>query len=183
LSGGKEETMVETLAGHFAKANQLGYVTKDMDRALLHFQRTMGIQEFTRREADSMVDLHGRTVPFRIELALANIGDRQIEIIRPLDGMTDFYFHPGIDLEGRVAALHHLGVTVEGPESNWEQMQQVVRAAGYDIVLQDQPEEDPPMRIRFLYADTRADFGHYLEFIWYDATAWAWNRSMPDQAR
>jgi hypothetical protein len=168
------------LGSYLSKMYQFGYVTKDIERAISHFRRKMGIEEFVRLETDAIVDYRGGQAPFRIKVALANLGDKQVELIEPIEGVNDFY-EGGLDLDGAVAVLHHFGVLVEGPEANWDAMKGVVRECGYDIPLADRgANADRPMH--FAYADTRADYGHYIEFLWRGAEAQRGHDSMPNQA-
>ena len=167
------------LGSYLTRMYQLGYVTRDIDRAVAHYQDKLGIREFVRRETDGLVDYRGGRAPFRIHVALANLGDKQVELIQPIEGVSDFYTD-GLDLDAAVAVLHHFGILVDGPEAEWDAMKAVVRQAGYEIVLEDAPAPDGQMH--FAYADTRADYGHYMEFLWRGPQAQAWHDSMPDQA-
>jgi len=167
------------LGSYVAKMYQLGYVTQDIERAIAHFQEKLGIGEFWRLTTDGLVDYRGGQAPFRIHVALANLGDKQIELIEPIEGVNDFYTD-GLDLGRSVAVLHHYAALVEGPETNWEVMKDVVRASGYDIVVADRSAPGEKREVHFAYADTRADYGHYLEFIWRSPENQAWHESMPN---
>jgi hypothetical protein len=127
-----------------------------------------------------MVDYRGGQAPFRIRVALANLGDKQFELIEPIEGVVNDFYTQGLDLTRAVAVLHHYAILVEGPEANWAAMQDVVRRCGYEFVLADAavPGEARPMH--FAYADTRADYGHYLEFIWRGPENQAWHDSLPN---
>ena len=163
-----------------ANVYQFGYVTRDIEHAVRHFGERMGIREFTRLETDSIAELHGEHVKFRIKVALANLKDRQIELIEPIEGVTKFY-QEGLDLKDRVAVLHHLGIRVWGPEVEWDAAKAAVRGAGYEIVLSDTRERGTK-GTHFAYADTRADCGHYSELLWFGADSQAWHESLADQA-
>ncbi len=168
------------LGAHIANMYQFGYVTTDIDRACEHFHKTLGIEDFFRREIDAVAELDGEEAPFVIRLAMANLGEKQVEIIQPIRGVTDFYTK-GLDLEGSVVALHHFGVLVNGSEAAWDEMKADLNAAGTRLVLQDQ--QPRPASQHFAYFDTRADYGHYLEFLWRGPEAQAFHQSMADQAR
>jgi len=169
------------LGSYVANMYQLGYVTADMDRAVAQFRKQMGIQDFLQFETDSLVDYKDGQAKFRIRVALANLGERQVELIQPIEGVTDFYFG-GLDLTRSAAVLHHYGILVEGPEENWTTMKDVVRACGYPIVVQDRAPAGTE-GTHFAYVDARPDYGHYLEFLWRGAESQRRHESMADQAR
>jgi len=156
---------------------QFGYVTRDMDAAKQRVKETLGIESFHERESSRIVQLHGQQSVFRINVALANFGDKQVELIEPVEGVVDFYYG-GLDLSRSPLVLHHMGILIERPEDNWEPMREAVGAAGYPIVL----EGGDLQFLKFAYADTRPDFGHYIEFLGLTAEALAWHRSLPDNA-
>ena len=166
------------LGSYLQHMYQFGYVTRDMEAAKRRIIETMGVETFLERESNRTVELFGRPSPFRIQIALANIGDKQIEIILPLEGVIDFYYQ-GLDLDRGPLTLHHMGVMVENPDTEWASMREAVRAAGYSVAL----DSDDATFVRILYADTRADLGHYVEFLGFSAEGLAAHRSMPDQAR
>jgi len=168
------------LGSYVANMYQFGYVTKDIDRACEHFRQTQGIEEFFRIEIDAVARLNGEEAPFVIRVALANLGDRQVEVIQPLRGVTDFYTR-GLDLDSSVVTLHHFGMLVKGPEEAWDEMKATLSAGGKRLVLEDQMPR--PASQHFAYFDTRADYGHYLEFLWRGPDAQKFHESMPDQAR
>jgi len=166
------------LGAYLASTFQLGYVTADMGRAVAVFKEKLGIREFAQFETDSVVRLRDGEAPFRIHVALANLHDRQVELIQPIEGVVDFYSE-GLDLGRSAAVLHHVGILVGGPEAEWERMKSVVRQAGYEFVLEDMRSSRDT---HFAYADARADYGHYLEFLWRGPEAQSRHASMPDQA-
>jgi hypothetical protein len=166
------------LGSYLQHMYQFGYVTRDMEAAKRRITETMGVETFHERESKRTVELFGRPSPFRIQVALANIGDKQIEIILPLEGVVGFYYD-GLNLDRGPLALHHIGIMVADPDEAWEPMRKAVREAGYVAAL----ESDDPTFVRILYADTRADLGHYVEFLGFSAEALALHRNMPNQAR
>jgi hypothetical protein len=168
------------LGGYVANMYQFGYVTKDIDRAIAHFGETQGIEQFFQIEIDAAARLNGEEAPFVMRVALANIGDKQVELIQPIRGVYDFYTQ-GLDLDRSVVALHHVGLLVKGPESAWDEMRESVQAGGRKIVLEDMIPR--PSSQHFAYLDTRADYGHYLEFLWRGPEAQKFHESMPDQIR
>jgi Glyoxalase/Bleomycin resistance protein/Dioxygenase superfamily len=168
------------LAAHLANVYQLGYVTRDIDAACEHFRAIQEIESFRRLEIDDTVLLNGQVRPFVIRLAQARFGDKQIEIIQPLAGPTDFYTQR-LDLSCSVVSLHHLGILVHGPETAWADMKSAFRAVGENPIMEDVLPSPAP--IHFAYYDTRRAFGHYLEFEWRGSDMQSFFDSMPDQAR
>ena len=170
------------LGSYVSKMFQFGYVTRDIEAAVAQFSRRLGIETFERLTTDGLVDYRGGQAPFRIHVALANLGDKQVELIQPIEGVVDFYTN-GLDLDRSVAVLHHYGILVEGPETAWSDMKAVVADSGIDIVLADRAAPGTTRPMHFAYADTRADYGHYLEFLWRGPESQRRHDSMPDQAR
>jgi catechol 2,3-dioxygenase-like lactoylglutathione lyase family enzyme len=156
---------------------QFGYVTRDLDRAKQRMSEVLGIREYYDVEADFPIKLYGETARYHMRGALANLGDKQIELIEPIDGVVDFYCQ-GLRLDDAVVQLHHVGILIEQPSGSFDDMPRIAAEAGYPIVL----EGGDPSYFSFIYADARADFGHYLEFLAMTPEALAWHRSFPDQA-
>jgi len=165
------------LGSYLQNVFQFGYVTRDLDRAKQRMSEIMGIREYFDVDADFPVKLHGETARYHMRGALANLGDKQIELIQPIDGVVDFYCD-GLKLEDAVVQLHHVGILVEQPSAAWDGMPAIAGEAGYPIVL----EGGDPDFFAFVYADARADLGHYLEFLGMTPQALEWHRGFPDQA-
>jgi hypothetical protein len=164
------------LGSYFKDIYQMGYVTRDLDRAKRRVMDVMGVTSFHDVNADFPVRLRGRSAQYRIRGALANLGDKQIELIEPMGDVEEFYTE-GLDLDTAVMRLHHVGILVAQPSDAWSKLSIEAEKAGYPIVLEGGNEEF----FCFTYADSRADLGHYVEFLGMTDAALAWHRSLPDQ--
>jgi hypothetical protein len=136
----------ELLTGMF----QLAYVTNDLDAAAARFRDRYGTGEF----------LFLREMPGGIALALAYAGETMIELIEPQPGAPALYRDWIADMEGLVVRHHHCGFLIED-DSRWAEMRSTLVGQGQAI-----PMEGPmPGALDYLYADTTAELGHYLEYI------------------
>jgi hypothetical protein len=149
--------MLPFLAGF----DQIAYVTNDLAQACATF-RDYGIPRFhiVERELDAMV--RGERGTLRLGLALAAVGDVEIELIEPRGGRADLYTEL-LPRDGRFAvALHHLRVRVSGTLDDWERARAALVAAAAPIALEGGREG-----VRFVYVDDRARLGHYTEHVWF----------------
>jgi hypothetical protein len=137
------------LSRHF----QTAYVTRDLDRAVEIFQRQFGIRSF-QFVPGNQVDEHTR-----IDFALAWLGDEMVELIQPTGNGGSFYeVMLGPDPLG--IRLHHFGHLVPN-RTEWDRLREQVSREGYPTPLQGSVAGF----LSYLYVDTRAHTGHYLEYI------------------
>ncbi len=101
---------------------QLGFVVKDLDKAVESWWRIFGIGPWHfytyGRPLVTSMSYQGRPADYRMRLALSWIGTLRIELIQPLEGDTvyaDFVRDHGY-------GIHHLGVLTDN-------MQEALRAA------------------------------------------------------
>jgi hypothetical protein len=168
-----------SLIHHYRDVLQLGYVTKDLERATAFFEKKLGASGFTLAEHELTANFGGRPREFAMRVALARVGDRQIEIIQPVSGAVEFY-RDGVDYDRSVVTLHHVGIGVPGGIDVWDKLVEDVRASGDDFTLIFASDDNPGFRIRFGYVDTRAHYGHYTEYLWWSAGIEAFNSMLPD---
>jgi hypothetical protein len=144
----------EPLKGFF----QHGYVTNDFDRALDYF-RVFGVTEFLelRSIIAPMTDRDAAT----LSVALGWYGGLQIEVIQPEGGFCDIYSEwlAGDDYALR---LHHHAFMVADADA-YEQMRDAYVARGNSVRVDGR---NPRSGNRYFYADTRAELGHYMEYIY-----------------
>lgn len=101
---GNPEKLILPEPSHF------GYVTRDLERSIDHFQRLFGIASFTRMTPNySNKTYRGKPEDFAIQLALARVGPMVYELIQVLKGKTVY----GDFLEEHGEGIHHLGYEID----------------------------------------------------------------------
>jgi Glyoxalase/Bleomycin resistance protein/Dioxygenase superfamily len=130
---------------------QLAYVTNDLDEAAACLRGRYGTGEFA-----FFRDLPGSVM----EIGLAYAGDMMVELIEPKTGAPELYSRWIENREGLVVRHHHYGMLIDSADE-WEAMRSAYVARGTEIAL----EGDVPEFLAYLYADTTADLGHYLEYV------------------
>lgn len=90
----------------FGPVRQLGFVVRDMEAAMHHWSKNLGIGPFFYFPSVKMDDFQHRGKPQKIELgiALANDGDVQIELIQQTNDAPSAYLEH-LDAFGH--AMHH----------------------------------------------------------------------------
>lgn len=142
---------------------QFGYVTNDLDRAIKYFRQTFQIQNFF---VMSDVDVHtdeadGSHRTVKLDIGFAWWGETMIEIIRPEAGSQTIY-SCAIDPDRYSLKLHHMGVGLAGPVSEFDRHANAFRASGHTLEMLSNNVNG-----HFVYADTRADAGHHTELLWF----------------
>lgn len=139
------------LSRHFQNA----YTTSNLQAAVDMFGSRYGLHKF----------FYMRDIPFGpgavVQIALAWAGDVMIELIEP-QGEAENLYSTHLPAEGEVIRFHHLGHLVDS-RAEFDTVSARAAASGYPIVLQGNNNG-----INFLYLDTRADVGHYLEYVHLD---------------
>jgi catechol 2,3-dioxygenase-like lactoylglutathione lyase family enzyme len=113
----------------FGPISQNGYVVRDLDTALEHWTRVLGVGPFfvARRVAFAEISYRGEPTPLEMAVAMAYSGDLQIELIQPTSEAPSIYRdHLAAHGEG----LQHVGVLTESYARDLERM----LAAGFRIV-------------------------------------------------
>jgi Glyoxalase/Bleomycin resistance protein/Dioxygenase superfamily len=141
----------------FANLVQHGYVTTDLDRALQRFAE-YGASEFARSgEIDSHMIGDRRAI---MSVAMGCMGPLMIEVIHPISGQCEV-FRDALPAEGFAVRLHHVGYRVDDA-ATFEALRQAYPARGCPLVMDGQNSRTGT---RYFYADTRAELGHYVEYI------------------
>lgn len=131
---------------------QLGYVTRDLDRALEVYRQKYGDMEFLLLDPDP---INGKPSPTK-RLALAYIDDMMTEIVQPDVTQPTIYDDILPDEAGPIR-LHHFGYLIDDHSA----MIQRCEDMGYSVPFHGMIEGF----MDYSYADTRADLGHYCEFM------------------
>lgn len=139
--------MMHLLGGFF----QLGYVTKDVDEGCVALQDRFGAMEFL---INSPPPLDGVLSPTR-RIALAYIDDVMVEIIEPDPAQQSIYSE--LVPDDSSLRLHHLGYYIDDYAATLRHLS----ALGYSTPLHGSFGK----ALDYIYADTRAELGHYSEFI------------------
>ena len=104
------------------KVNQVGFVVRDLDKAIAHYEPLFG--PFQTMDAPDMEwDYRGRPETSSLRIAFGNSGDVEIELIEWVSGETP---HKEF-LEAGHEGMHHLRFIVEDLDAKLED----VKAAGY----------------------------------------------------
>ena len=132
----------------FGRVFQFAYVVEDIDAAIAHWTRTMGIGPFVRfpvpLQADWM-EVRGRRVPADEDIfaavAIAYSGDIMIELIQPGSAPSPYRESLAAGRQG----VHHIGIFAD----DYDAQMAAARAAGITVAM----EGVLPMS-RFAYLDT-----------------------------
>lgn len=129
---------------------QIAYASSDVERAAHLFREHFGTGAFT------IIDPPGDIM--RIGLAYA--GGTMIEVIQPLNDTTGLYA-PWIEgMSGFALRQHHFGMLVDTAADL-----AAIRSAHVDAGTRVANEGSMPGALDFLYVDTTAALGHYLEYV------------------
>jgi hypothetical protein len=137
-------------------AFQLAYVTPDIDGALAFAHARFGIAQF---QVNRNVPIETRSGLANCHFAIAFIGQTQIELIQPAGG-ADAVYRDGLPSGGQLR-LHHVGVLI-GDAVGWARQKADIAAAGLDTPVAG----DFAGMMHYLYADSRAELGHYTEYMY-----------------
>jgi len=132
---------------------QIAYVTNDSDRAAALLKERYGAGDFY-----FMRDIPNEAGAMTIALAYA--GSMNIELIQPSASGPALYSDWIKDAGGFALRHHHYGMLIND-EAGWQAMRARVIELGAAIPM----EGAVPGGLDYLYADTTADLGHYLEYI------------------
>lgn len=135
---------------------QLGFVVPDLEAAIAHWQRKLGLGPFFVMSGVQFAELRYRDQPTRVEMAvaLAQWGEVQVELIQQLNAAPSIYQ----DYPGRAqGGLQHVGVMTDSLDAH------LARLAPRGI----QPVQwgATANGIRFAYLDTDAIPGGMVELI------------------
>lgn len=144
---------------------QLGYVTRDLERAIGLMGSGLGLSDFSHFDVEMLLQTREGAKAAVLRVGTAWAGPMQVELIQPLSGHVDAYV-AGLpeDPDNPTPRFHHLAVRRE----SMEEMRRDVAALGLPVVF-----ETDGAGISSIYVDARARIGHYLELVCATAEGWA----------
>jgi Glyoxalase/Bleomycin resistance protein/Dioxygenase superfamily len=148
------------VAGFF----QLGYVTRNLDSAIAEFRRRFGPAEFQIIEGTPQ---H----PHTRRIGLAWIGETMTELIEPNPDVPSLYVGALPPAANGEIRFHHIGCLIDDYPDTLRRL----RAEGYETPLTLSYGEV----LDCVYADTRPQLGHYLEYIRLGEEGRKWFASVP----
>ena len=155
------------LGARYGELFQMSYITRDLDAAMEHCKRELGIAEFATSDSEVEVLSFGQMRPLKIRAAFANIGRHQFELIQPVSGAVEIYTDE-VDLDAQLITYHHIAIAVRGGIDKWMELLDEVRASGDEFAYLFPPQPGPDDKVCFCYVDTRKRLGHYTEYLWVD---------------
>jgi len=142
---------------HFQNA----YVTRDTSRWVDTFSARADVRKVLTHEGAVEVWTPGGLVNQISKIAFIWVGDLQYELIQPISG-ADIY--SDALPEGDGMKFHHICNRV----ADWTMFRARVDQQPYPVVLERGGDA-----LKFLYLDTRALLGHYIEYVWMTDESWA----------
>jgi hypothetical protein len=151
---------VETLADLLANVWQFGYVTTDLDRAIMFMGERFGLEHVQRLPSDGATFLSGETpVEWNAKFAMGARGGMIVELIEPVAGEIDFYTRALPSDQDFAVRLHHIATHTAPGDEEWQRITTLLAEANlkvdYTVLI--------PGRVRAGYVDTTAELGHWLE--------------------
>jgi hypothetical protein len=134
------------LGSFYSGIFQYAYVCQDVEQAAAGFKTRFGTGDFDFKLGLTVDDVVVDGTPvsgWTIDVAVVNMADSNIELIKPVAGAVDLYrdeIRPG-----HLATFHHVDVAASG------------RAFALSGRMPD--------FCRFAYLDMRAELGHFVEYV------------------
>lgn len=159
----------------FGEIRQNGYVVRDIESALRHWTRVLGVGPFFYFERVPMTDFRYRGAPAAIEvsIALANSGPLQIELIQPRNEAPSLWSD---FLRAGHEGLQHVAYWTDRFDDDTKRL----AAAGYEAG-QSGCVGGPDGR--FVYYDTEAHPGTVVELSEISGAKGAFFRHIAETAR
>ena len=167
-----------TIASRYADLFQMSYITRDLDAAMEHCRKELGVEHFDTSDSEVEVLCFGQVRQLAIRAAFANIGRHQLELIQPVSGAVEIYTDE-VDLDAHIINYHHIAIAVRGPHDEWLKLLDEVRASGDDFAYLFPAVPSPDDKVCFCYVDTRKRVGHYTEYLWIDEAIRPMMAAMP----
>ena len=144
---------------------QHAYVTNDMQRAKAQFADRWGVRSFL--EFDSALELQTPrgNESAQLRIALAFVGDLQIELIEPLGGAGAQIYRQVLPPNGYKVTWHHFAYRLPQGVDAWRMFRSRVGTADYPLAIEGHVSSEYGA-VRFVYLDTYSELGHYSEYIW-----------------
>jgi len=135
---------------------QIGFVVPDIHRAMTFFKDKLGVPEFLFIEQSELQDetYLGKAAPLHVQLAFGWCGDTQVELIRPVSGVSTYSKFLDRNANG---GMHHYGIEV----ANYAQAVKDMEDRGYSLVQSGRHNET-----QFGYFDTTSEIGALTELVY-----------------
>jgi hypothetical protein len=140
---------------------QNAYVTRDIDKGIATFRQRGKIDKVITYEGTNAITTPNGPGTQTNKMAFIWIGDLQYELIQPISGDVSLYRDALPADDG--LRFHHICMRVP----DWDEFRARVDHQPYPVVIEGGGE-----LLRFLYLDTRAFLGHYLEYTWMTDERW-----------
>lgn len=154
---------------------QIAYVTNDVGGAIERVGKAYDVKNWLRMDDFAFQMASGKDV--HIEVALANLGGTQFEIIRPAGGDDAMYRDALPGGSGFEMVFHHLCKCFD-TEAQFRQHRDYLKQQGIAMPMDN--TELPSNGIALaLYGDFRETLGHYLEYVWFTDAGREWTKQIP----
>jgi hypothetical protein len=146
-------------SGLIRKITQIGIVTKDVKAMAERYEKVYGIggwefigsdEGFPPEEKALNLTVHEKPQDYEIRLALAMVGDIQIELIQPLDELSDYAIYLNEHGEG----VHHISI-----DTDIEAFHQAMKDRNIPTLITG----TVPGKETFSYYDTKEEIGFTSE--------------------
>jgi Glyoxalase/Bleomycin resistance protein/Dioxygenase superfamily len=141
---------------------QNAYVTRDIDKAVADFAARADARSTVQFEATSDVLTSAGPGSQTVKLAFTWVGDFQYEFIQPVREAVPLF--GGWLPDDDTPRFHHSCARVD----DWDSFRRRVARGPYPVVTEGAGEGG----LKFLFLDTRALLGHYLEYTFMGDAAW-----------
>jgi hypothetical protein len=159
-------------SGLLARFFQHAYVTNDMERAKAQFADRWGVRSFLQFDSSLQLQTPRGLESAQLRIALAFVGDLQIELIEPLGGGGAQLYRQALPPGGYRLTWHHFAYRLPAGQDAWRSFRSRVGTADYPLAIEGHLSGEHG-EVRFVYLDTYAELGHYSEYVWatYDIDA------------
>jgi hypothetical protein len=144
---------------------QHAYVTNDIQRAKAQFADRWGVRSFLQFDSALELQTPRGNENAQVRIALAFVGDLQIELIEPLGGVGAQIFRKVLPPAGYRVIWHHFGYRLPRGADAWRVFRSRVGTADYPLAIEGHITSEYG-DVRFVYLDTYAELGHYSEYVW-----------------
>lgn len=143
---------------------QIGYVTRDIDRAVSLIGLGLTASDFSRFDLPLVLETSDGEKAAQVRVATAWAGATQVELIEPVSGFIETYV-AGLpeDENDPTPRFHHLAVRRESVDD----MEREIAHLGLPLVF-----KTGGAGIQSAFVDARANLGHHLEFVCASPEGW-----------
>lgn len=146
-----------------ARHSQNAYVTNDLDRAMAIWRDSFDVPSFY--VFDNNAPELDASPPFKMKIALANVGGLEVELIEPFPGQAPLHAEILPDDGSFAMRFHHAAMRIDGDLADFEAHMASLDSASHPVVWRGGMGDV----MRYAYTDERATLGHYLEHVWFEA--------------